>query len=132
MEGNRLLSRRTLLQSAVASAYLRAATQDGEPSSEGQFALSPDDEQFLEELERSNFQFFWEQSNPKPASPKTAATCGPRIPTFWLRASPQPDSGSPRSASARNEDISPMRTPARASPPRSNSCGRRCRHIADS
>ena len=73
-----MLSRRTLLQSAVASAYLRAATQDGEPSSEGQFALSPDDEQFLEELERSNFQFFWEQSNPKTGLTKDR--CNVRTP----------------------------------------------------
>src|SRR5262249_4090544 len=78
MEGNRVLSRRTLLQSAVGLASLRAAHQDSEPSSEGQFTLSPEDDQFLEELERSNFQFFWEQSDPKTGLTKDR--CNVRTP----------------------------------------------------
>ena len=31
----------------------------------GQFTLSPEDDEFLQELESASFQFFWEQQNPK-------------------------------------------------------------------
>jgi hypothetical protein len=31
----------------------------------GQFSLSPEDDQFLNDLESASFQFFWEQQNPK-------------------------------------------------------------------
>src|ERR1700683_2121066 len=38
----------------------RGPTPPPEPS-----ALSPDDDQFLDDLERSHFLFFWEQANPQ-------------------------------------------------------------------
>src|SRR5262249_48898436 len=44
-------------------AGVAAAGQDG-VLSEAKFSLSTEDDQFLEELERSNFQFFWEQGDP--------------------------------------------------------------------
>ena len=46
-----LLSRRDLLLQVVAAA--------------GAAKLSPEDNAFLEELEKANFQFFWEQSDPE-------------------------------------------------------------------
>jgi len=47
---------------------LMAAAQDKQSSpqsSPGTSSLSPADEQFLEELEKLNFQFFWEQASPQ-------------------------------------------------------------------
>ena len=35
------------------------------PSKLGPFSISPDYDKFLNELEKANFQFFWEQTNPK-------------------------------------------------------------------
>src|SRR5262249_38687164 len=63
MEGRSVLSRRMLLQQAAGWAGLLASDQDGKLP-EAKFSLSAEDDQFLEELERSNFQFFWDQSDP--------------------------------------------------------------------
>jgi hypothetical protein len=59
-----VLSRRTLLQYA-GIAGLRAAVQDGNSVSAPKFVLPSEDDQFLEDLERANFQFFWEQGDPR-------------------------------------------------------------------
>src|SRR4051794_8442748 len=53
------LSRRALL-AAAALPSLQAASQIIAPAS----SLSPGDDAFLEDLEKANFQFFWEQSDP--------------------------------------------------------------------
>jgi hypothetical protein len=39
----------------------------------GQPALSPEDDQFLEEMEKANFLFFWEQANPRTGLVKDRA-----------------------------------------------------------
>jgi len=47
---------------------LRALAQEKEPGTQpvaGANDLSPEDDQFLEELEKRTFQFFWEQSSPQ-------------------------------------------------------------------
>ena len=31
----------------------------------GPFSISPEDDRFLNDLEKANFQYFWEQANPK-------------------------------------------------------------------
>jgi hypothetical protein len=49
-------SRRKLLRLPVQLASLHLATATA--------ALSPEDDAFLEELEKANFQFFWEQADP--------------------------------------------------------------------
>jgi len=53
LAGSELLSR------ALAQPQSRSAPPPAKP------ALSKDDDQFLEDLERSSFAFFWEQSNPQ-------------------------------------------------------------------
>jgi hypothetical protein len=50
------------LLSAGGAPFLRAA--DGTPAKPEQ-ALSPEDDAFLEELEKATFQFFWEQADPQ-------------------------------------------------------------------
>ena len=35
------------------------------PTPQGLAGLSPEDDQFLDELEKQNFQFFWEQAGPQ-------------------------------------------------------------------
>jgi hypothetical protein len=45
---------------------LQAAQQQASPpSSPGTSAMSPEDDQFLDELEKQAFQFFWEQASPQ-------------------------------------------------------------------
>ncbi len=57
-----MFSRRRLLQQlAGASASIAAVRAASEP----ELLLSPEDDQFLEELEKANFLFFWEQADPK-------------------------------------------------------------------
>ena len=75
-----LLSRRQVLgQIALASAaaslplagwapYSLAASPVEQPGPElppGRTVLSPDDDRFLEEMEKANFLYFWEQANPQ-------------------------------------------------------------------
>jgi hypothetical protein len=50
------------LASALSSSQ---SGQKGSASAAGPDALSPQDHQFLNDLEKANFQFFWEQANPK-------------------------------------------------------------------
>ncbi len=45
--------------------FVLARGQDSFAVSEGKFALSGEDNDFLEELEKANFAFFWEQCNPE-------------------------------------------------------------------
>jgi hypothetical protein len=70
---SRRLSRRALLSRALPLTALpclaavnpsRSAAQSVSPEFSS-IALSPQDDQFLEELERANFQFFWEQADPQ-------------------------------------------------------------------
>ena len=64
-------SRRCFLQKAIASAPVIPALLDGLPARSaadpkmpsGDFSLSPEDDQFLDDLEKANFLFFWEQAN---------------------------------------------------------------------
>ncbi len=51
-------TRRQLLGGAAASACLAVLGASGAPT------LAPADDAFLEELEKANFQFFWEQADP--------------------------------------------------------------------
>ena len=55
--------------------------------------LSAQDDQFLEELEKANFQFFWEQADPETGLVKDR--CNVARPTTKARwpASPRPASG---------------------------------------
>ena len=43
------------------------------PISSAEFVLSPEDDQFLDEMEKANFQFFWEQANPETGLVKDRA-----------------------------------------------------------
>lgn len=60
-----MISRRILLQQLAGAAASRAAPQKGDGESAHPPALSPEDDQFLDDLEKSNFQFFWDQGDPK-------------------------------------------------------------------
>jgi hypothetical protein len=69
-----LVSRRTLLNSAVRSAWIPIAAAavslaaDEKPAVSPEFSmptLSQDEDGLLEELEKAAFQFFWEQANPQ-------------------------------------------------------------------
>ena len=74
--GPKGLPRRKLLQQVLSlgiglplSRYL-PSLQTGQPHTAPakppvQTSLTPDDDQFLNELEQANFRFFWEQANPK-------------------------------------------------------------------
>jgi len=55
-----------LPQLAQVSMQRRTESHPGEPAALSlPTALSPEDDQFLDDLERSNFLFFWEQANPE-------------------------------------------------------------------
>jgi hypothetical protein len=57
------LGRPLLAQGAAQSAPQNLKDEKDLPP--GQFSLSPEDDQFLNELESASFLFFWEQQNPK-------------------------------------------------------------------
>jgi hypothetical protein len=57
------LGRPLLAQAAAQSAPQNLKDEKDLPP--GQFSLSPEDDQFLNELESASFLFFWEQQNPK-------------------------------------------------------------------
>jgi hypothetical protein len=71
------LSRRQILRQVLGTSlclpfadFLSAVPTEAHPSpttgnAPGVMALSPEDDQFLNELEKANFQFFWEQASPK-------------------------------------------------------------------
>ena len=64
-------SRRSFLRKAISNAFFISALPDCVPPStatdpkvpSAAFNLSPEDDQFLDELEKANFLFFWEQAN---------------------------------------------------------------------
>ena len=58
-----LRSRRELLRHAVLLSGMGLLPRL--PASEARTVLSSDDEQFLDELERANFLYFWEQADPR-------------------------------------------------------------------
>ena len=60
-----MFSRRKLLQRVAGFTATRAMAQVVGPESEETAVLSPEDDQFLEEIEKSNFQFFWDQGDPR-------------------------------------------------------------------
>jgi hypothetical protein len=63
-----MFSRRTLLRQLIGTAclagYSRSDQAGDSHSPPAQFSLTPEDDQFLEELEKAHFQFFWEQADP--------------------------------------------------------------------
>ncbi len=78
-------SRRRLLWqlgSAILGGVAQGADLPGILTSEasqiltGQVALSPQDDQFLEEMEKANFLFFWEQADPRTGLVKDRAKVG--------------------------------------------------------
>ena len=73
-----MLSRRTLLQSLAGLTSLQGAEQDGASIAGEQASISAEDDQFLEELEHANFNFFWEQADPRTGLIKDR--CNVRVP----------------------------------------------------
>ena len=65
--GRRMLSRRRLLKqlagTAAATSCLTSAQPPISPGS-GLISLSKEDDDFLEQLEKANFQFFWDRADP--------------------------------------------------------------------
>jgi len=59
-----VLSRRRLLRQVLAAAAVPLSPGPA-PDSSAPAVLSPEDNQFLEDMEKANFQFFWEQANPQ-------------------------------------------------------------------
>src|SRR5579863_9524781 len=55
------MTRRKLLRQLLGAALMLPSP---EATAAGGFSLSPEDGQFLEELEKASFLFFWEQANP--------------------------------------------------------------------
>ena len=53
---------RSLFSQAGTSQQLLIPAHPPSPTS-----LAPEDDQLLDDLEKANFQFFWEQADPKPA-----------------------------------------------------------------
>lgn len=75
-------SRRGFLKRTIAGFSIPAlvdcvaplAAADGKvPAPSGEFVLSPEDDQFLDELEKANFLFFWEHANPETGLVKDRA-----------------------------------------------------------
>jgi hypothetical protein len=74
---NNLLSRRQVLRNILGASVgwpladaLSSSAQQSQPAAAGTGAaappvLTPEDDQFLNDVERASFQFFWEQGNPK-------------------------------------------------------------------
>ena len=73
-----MLSRRTLLQQLAGLTSLPGADQDSIPVTNAPSPVSAEDDQFLEELERANFDFFWEQADPQTGLVKDR--CNVRVP----------------------------------------------------
>ena len=70
MQGHcQMFSRRRLLRQMIGTACLAGRSRADPPgdthSPTGQISLTPEDDQFLEELEKANFLFFWEQADPR-------------------------------------------------------------------
>jgi hypothetical protein len=59
------LSRRGLLRQVLGVGASTPFKLAGSETSAGSVVLTPEDNQFLEELEKASFQFFWEQANPE-------------------------------------------------------------------
>jgi hypothetical protein len=49
------------------------AADEKAPASPGEFILTPEDDRFLDEMEKANFLFFWEQADPKTGLVKDRA-----------------------------------------------------------
>ena len=59
------LSRRSLLRQILAVGASAPFKPAQSADSAGSIPLSPEDNQFLEDLEKASFLFFWEQANPE-------------------------------------------------------------------
>jgi hypothetical protein len=59
------LSRRGLLRQVLGMGASTPFKLAGSEASTGSVVLTPEDNQFLEELEKASFLFFWEQANPE-------------------------------------------------------------------
>ncbi|MFN7998555.1 MAG: glucoamylase family protein [Bryobacteraceae bacterium] len=59
------VSRRSLVRQVLTATALGACKVTGSTDSPAPAVLPPEDNQFLEELEKASFQFFWEQANPE-------------------------------------------------------------------
>ena len=58
-------TRRGMLRQLAAAGMAAALPPTGRAgAADGGFSLAPEDSQFLEEMEKANFQFFWEQADP--------------------------------------------------------------------
>jgi hypothetical protein len=63
--GSPVLSRRRLLGQFLGGAAAVPFSAAPERDSSAPAVLTPEDSQFLEDMEKANFQFFWEQANPQ-------------------------------------------------------------------
>ena len=59
------LSRRRLLRQILAVGASAPLKHGQSADATGSIPLSPEDNQFLEDLEKASFLFFWEQANPE-------------------------------------------------------------------
>lgn len=64
MQPGRTMTRRKLLWQVLGAGAPAMLPPDREKAADS-FSLSPEDRLFLEELEKANFLFFWEQANPE-------------------------------------------------------------------
>src|SRR5262249_53472385 len=78
-------SRRSLLQHvlSVGASAMSGFARSAEPA--GSAGLAPENSQFLEELEKANFRFFWEQASPETGLVKDR--CNVRAPDGGVVAS---------------------------------------------
>jgi hypothetical protein len=72
------LSRRGLLRQVLGMGASTPFKLAGSEASTGFVVLTPEDNQFLEELEKASFLFFWEQANPETGLIKDR--CNVRVP----------------------------------------------------
>ena len=125
-----LAQRKMLPVFAQVAAQQQADGRPGEPAPvSAQTVFSPEEEQFLDDLERSKFLFFWEQANPQTGLIKDR--CNVRIADTSVAASiASTGFGLTQSALQKSAASFPTRRLVCASSRRSHFFGRRCRRIA--
>ena len=101
-KNSQFMSRRELLKLAsgawLAAPIVQQGTQPLTAPSNGQqvigaapyapIALSPEDDLFLEELERATFNYFWEQGNPQTGLVKDRCHVRSRTKAWWRVSRP--------------------------------------------